>query len=113
MNPTWLPLVHLGVGLLGAGLSLPLIWRKVPMNRLYGVRFPQSFRSDEAWYAINAYGGKVLLVASILIVGAAVYGLLFPSPAYFITGTVVILVSVLLACVECYRFARKWATRSE
>ncbi|MEO5815784.1 MAG: SdpI family protein [Gemmatimonadaceae bacterium] len=59
--------VHCGVGLVTTALSIPLVLRRVPMNALYGVRLPQSFKSDELWYDINAYGGRLLLTLGILL----------------------------------------------
>jgi len=43
------------------GASLPLIGRKVGMNRWYGVRIPEAFASEDRWFKINHYGGKLLL----------------------------------------------------
>ena len=54
--------VHRGVGALMVVTSIPLILRIVPMNRFYGVRIPQSYKSESNWYAINAYGGWLLLL---------------------------------------------------
>ena len=54
-------------GLIVIGISIPLILRRIPMNRFYGVRLPKSFASDANWYAINAYGGRVLAVAGAII----------------------------------------------
>ena len=48
-----------------AALSLPMVFRLVPMNHLYGARFPQSFKSEAHWHAINRVGGFALLAASI------------------------------------------------
>ena len=48
-----------------AALSLPMVFRLVRMNHLYGARFPQSFKSEAHWYAINRVGGFALLAASI------------------------------------------------
>jgi len=53
--------VHCGVGLLATALSIPLVLRRVPRNRVYGVRVAQAFASDRNWYEINSYGGKLLL----------------------------------------------------
>jgi SdpI/YhfL family protein len=41
---------------------------KVPMNNAYGIRFKKSFESEELWYKINAYGGKLLIIWSIPLV---------------------------------------------
>ena len=40
-------------GLVCIGLSLPLIAGQIGRNSLYGVRFPESFASDEAWFATD------------------------------------------------------------
>ncbi len=59
--------VHCGFGLLLAAFSLPLVLRRVPMNRAYGIRIPEAFTSDAHWYDINAYGGRLFLVYGILL----------------------------------------------
>ena len=63
----------IGCGILFILVCLPMVYRKIPMNRLYGVRTPKAFRSDEDWYAINEYGGKVFIAWSVplLITGTA------------------------------------------
>lgn len=53
------------VALLVISISIPLVSNKIPMNRIYGIRFKQSFASQEKWYKINAYGGRQLIVWSI------------------------------------------------
>jgi SdpI/YfhL protein family len=63
-----IPTVHTGIGLLIALISVPLVLRKVPMNHAYGVRVPKAFVSDENWYEINAYGGKLLLGFGVFLV---------------------------------------------
>jgi len=61
-------MVHCGVGLLTAGLAIPLVIHKVPMNRVYGVRIAKAFASDRDWYEINAYGGKLLLGYGLFLI---------------------------------------------
>lgn len=53
------------IALLVIGISIPLAYNKIPMNKTYGIRFKQSFESQEKWYKINAYGGRQLIVWSI------------------------------------------------
>ncbi|WP_456274595.1 SdpI family protein [Bacillus sp. AK031] len=74
-----LGLILIGCALLFTGLSLPLYLKKVKMNYLYGVRFPNSFQSDEAWYEINRYGGKQLIIWSVPMLIAGVVILFLPS----------------------------------
>lgn len=56
-----IPTVQISMGLVATLLSIPLILRLVPMNRIYGVRTPKAFASERNWYEINAFGGRVLL----------------------------------------------------
>ncbi len=60
--------VSIFIGLLFVGLSMPLTQRKVKVNSWYGIRFQKSYESDQAWYDINAYGGRIMVYAGILMV---------------------------------------------
>jgi uncharacterized membrane protein len=55
-------------------LALPLVRRRVPRNRWYGVRLPESFASDEAWFDINAYGGRCLMIFGAVVAVTAATG---------------------------------------
>lgn len=59
--------VHCGIGLTTTLISIPLVLRMAPMNRYYGIRVPKAFTSEENWYDINAYGGKLLLAYGLLL----------------------------------------------
>ena len=93
--------VHCGFGGLLAVLSLPLVFRMVPMNRVYGIRSPKAFVSDSNWYAINAYGGRVLMAYGVALFA---FGLLArdsaPPPtsiwtAVFIVGPLILVFPLL------------------
>jgi uncharacterized membrane protein len=61
------------VDLLIALVSIPLIFRRIPRNAAYGVRTPATLSSDEIWYPANEYGGKALLLSSLLgVVGIVI-----------------------------------------
>lgn len=62
-----IPDVQCLVGVLAALVSIPLILRKVPMNRLYGIRVKRAFASERNWYAINAYGGWLFLFFGVFL----------------------------------------------
>ena len=108
-DPQTIAWALLGIALLMAGLSVPLARGKVPMNHFYGVRFPQSFKSDRHWYAINRYGGKALSAASIPIFMTALYGLAYPKLGAWYPPTCIALsiLSLTTACVASYRAARR------
>ena len=90
-------------------LSLPMIYRKVPMNHFYGFRIPAAFESDQRWYDINAYGGRLMAIGALPIVGAGTTGLFLPDDwfiPYATAATVITLVSVLVPAVLVFRWSR-------
>ena len=93
--------VHCGIGLVTAVVAVPLVLRKVPMNRYYGIRIPKAFKSDRHWYDINAYGGKLLLAYGLLLIvfGLAAQDLAPPETsiwmAPFIVGPLLLLFPLL------------------
>ena len=51
------------LAIIGAGValflgSLPLIYRRVPMNRFYGTGLGDLYKSQQRWYDIDAYSGR-------------------------------------------------------
>ena len=75
-----IPYVHCGIGLLTTLLSIPLILKKIPMNRVYGIRVRKAFASQRNWYEINAYGGKLLFAFGILLLAYGWFSLDFVPP---------------------------------
>ncbi len=61
---TLLALYSIG-GLVLAGLSVPLILRKIPPNGLYGFRVPSTLDNPQLWYKVNAYAGRRFLVVGL------------------------------------------------
>lgn len=98
------------VGLITISLSLPLIYRKVPMNAFYGVRIPASLASERRWYEINAFGGRLLAKWSVLIIISGLTGFFLPQSALFVYQWVVVgvvLISVLAPLAQVV----VWASR--
>lgn len=68
-------------------LSIPLVFRWVPRNRLYGFRVPATLRNDAVWYDVNAHSGRHFLLLGLLMVGLefvlprASYGTVLPAVA--------------------------------
>ena len=100
--------VHCGFGLLLAAFSLPLILRRVPMNRAYGIRIPEAFTSDARWYDINAYGGRLFLCYGVLL---AAFGFLARDMAPLKTSlwSPVFIVGPILVALALLPFIRSYA----
>lgn len=104
-----------GIILIAFGLAMaigtyPLVKGMVKMNHDYGVRFPQSYYSDESWLKINAYGGKLLMVWGVLIVIAGACLLLIPiqNDAIGLIVFLGLLATMVVPIVLTYRYARNF-----
>lgn len=65
----WIPLLFIILG-------IPLIFRKIPPNHVYGVRTKLTLSNKTIWYNINQYLGWYLLIAGIVLF---IFRLLEPS----------------------------------
>lgn len=61
-------IIFIAIDALFVALCIPLIRREVPINSLYGFRLPVAMKSEEVWYRVNSFGGKVMAVTSCLSV---------------------------------------------
>ncbi len=68
----YLFLADVAIGLLMLLLAVPMILQKVKPNPWYGFRTPKTLSDERIWYAANRYAGKVLLLAGLVTIAAAV-----------------------------------------
>jgi hypothetical protein len=101
-------------GLLSLGLAIPLVRGQIGRNALYGVRFPESFRSDEAWFAINRYGGQRMMIWSIPIIATGILCFFLPlqaRPGLALVLAFTPLLFVLFPVWDSWRFARRFSAK--
>jgi hypothetical protein len=72
-------IADLQVGIIMFFINLPLVFRQVPMNKAYGIRLRAAFESEQRWYDINAYGGRLFAIWSSLLIAAGVTGFFVPA----------------------------------
>ena len=95
-------------------ISLPLIYRKIPMNRIYGIRLRESFRSEQNWYDVNEYGGRALARWSVAIIVVGIAGFFVPISRvndYVLAAVLVSIGSVLAALIQMLRWVRRYGER--
>jgi uncharacterized membrane protein len=95
------------VGLLIAGLGVPLWLRRVPPNRFYGVR-TEATRADEArWYSVNASTGRTMVGVgmSTAILSIALDGFGIVGDAHALTMAVVLIAGGALVTFVGFRRA--------
>lgn len=114
MNPVAIT-IGLGwsiAGLVSIGAALPLLQGKVGRNALYGVRFPQSFQSDNAWFAINCYGAKRMILWALPMIAAGIAAFWLPrqaSPLVVLICGFAPLLCVVIPVIDTWLFARRYA----
>jgi hypothetical protein len=74
---------HLLAGLTIVAFSWPLVKRMIGRNRFYGIRTQEAFASEEQWYKINEYGGRLFLRWGIVVVIVGLVGLALPRSLWF------------------------------
>jgi hypothetical protein len=98
-------------GVVCLALSIPLARGKVGRNAIYGVRFRESFQSDEAWMAINQFGGRRLMRWCWPLIAVGIVAIFLPLQRHPI-GTVLLgfapLIFVLIPVFESWRFAKRY-----
>lgn len=72
-------LIYCAAGVLLAGLSIPLIRKKVPPNGIYGFRIEKTLNNPELWYLVNHYSARRMLWTALAFTGTALV-------LYFIPG---------------------------
>ena len=77
------------------------------MNHFYGIRFQESYKSDKSWYAINEYGGRALLLSTLPILFYGIWGYLVRPSHYFVSATILMVISIATACIVSYVKARE------
>ena len=99
----------LSTGLIILIVSLPLVYRKVPMNQLYGIRIPAAFESDQRWYDINAYGGRQIAAGSVVIIICGAVGWYLPDTdafLYAVLSAPVLLLAIFIPLIRVMRWSR-------
>ena len=86
-------------------VSIPLMLRWVPPNRVYGFRIPATLRNKSVWYDANALGGRHFFLLGLLLVG-----LEFAVPASIRTQTLRLtaIAGLALIIVVDWRTANRW-----
>lgn len=98
------PAIITCAGIFTVFVCRPLIAGKVKPNRLYGIRTPLAFSSEENWYRVNRIGGQILSRSGVVMACIGLAGFVL-SPlvglvAYNVVATVLVLASVIGAGVR-------------
>jgi hypothetical protein len=104
-----LAITNISSGAIFIAISMPLLKRKVKMNKWYGFRIPKAFQSEENWFRINAYGARKLIVWSVPMILMGILCLFIPltdlTVLIFGSGPIALFASI--AIIQTLLYARK------
>jgi hypothetical protein len=105
----------MAAGLLLAGLSVPLIRRRIGPNPWYGFRVRQTLDDPAVWYPVNAYAAKGLLAVGLGISTAALLLYLVPGidlAVYALAVAAVALAGLAVTLALSFRYLRRLCGRA-
>jgi hypothetical protein len=89
-------------------LSIPLMFRWVPRNRLYGFRVAATLRDDGIWYEINARSARHLCLLGLAMIALE---LALPLSARNTTLTAIAISGLVLITIVNWREANRLSRR--
>ncbi len=110
MNINLIAINYVIAGILTAALCRPLIKRKIKMNSFYGIRISEAFKSEERWYDINEYGGRLLFWWGIMIIITGSIGISLPRHEWIVYAWVsaaLLAAGLMVVIFAISRYAQK------
>ena len=95
-----------------AALAVPLVLKRVPPNRIYGVRTSKTLSDREIWFRVNRVAGLALIMA---VSATLCLYLLEPELASgrSFLGVLALIVPVISALAVAGAYARRLSPRSK
>ncbi len=72
----------MSIGALLIAMSVPLILKKIPPNKWYGLRIPATFSDETVWYEANVWMAKDMLRLGVLTIIAGAVLSFVPMPLW-------------------------------
>ena len=86
-------------------LSIPMMLRWVPRNRVFGFRIPATLRRDSVWYDANALSGRHFFLLGLLLV---ILEFVLPLSMRNAVLRTIAVVGVAAITVADWRTANRW-----
>lgn len=95
-------------------LGIPMMLRRVPPNRYYGLRVPATFADQWVWYEANAAAGRDITLLGVLLTAIASVLPVLPFPFEFgalLWAAVAVIGSMVMGATSWRRANRLLAER--
>jgi SdpI/YfhL protein family len=87
-------------------VSIPLLFRWVPRNCLYGFRVAATLRDDTVWYDVNARGARHLLILGSVMIASE---FVLPRSLRDVILSSIAAIGLAATTVVCWRRANRLA----
>ena len=94
-----------------AAVSLPLVLKLIPPNRVYGVRTSQTLADREVWFRVNRIAGVALMAAVGTAMGFYLAAPELASGRSFL-GVLALILPVVAALAVTAAYARRLSRRT-
>ena len=97
------------MGILEVLFAIPLIYMKIPPNKIYGFRIRETLNDKQLWYDVNSYCGRDLLLSGIIVFIGGIMVLLL-NMEFFISmfiGLWFVIIPLIIITLRSYLFIRK------
>jgi hypothetical protein len=91
-------------------LSIPLIFRWVPRNRIYGFRIPPTLANDSVWYDANALSGRHMFALGLMMV---LLEFILPAANRAVVLSTIAFVGLAVIIAADWRTANRWLRERE
>ena len=76
----WLFIISVALSALFVGIAIPLVLRRIPPNRWYGLRVPATLTDERVWYEANVVAGwDFIRVGVVTFLAGLLFMLLSPA----------------------------------
>ena len=105
----WLFIISVALSALFVGIAIPLVLRRIPPNRWYGLRVPATLTDERVWYEANVVAGWDFIRVGVVTFLAGLLFMLLPLPlwASVLLWAGVVEIAVLAAVFHSWRYANR------
>ncbi len=105
----WLFIISVVLGALFVGMAIPLVLRRVPPNRWYGLRVPATLADEHVWYEANVVAGRDFIKAGVVTILAGLLFMFLPLPIWVsvLLWAGIVEIAVLAAVFHSWRYANR------
>ena len=91
------------------GISIPLLYKKIPRNKYYGFRTDRTLSNDKIWYDANTYFAKHFIIFNLFQVITTIgnYFIFANEKQYLLAENLILIVGITIVIVLSFIHLKK------